>query len=91
VRESPSQAPTEGHSSADEITTLVDTAGAANVSLEDFGDDMRRLMNLSPLQKITKKYLRATMTLREYEIARKGYGEKLRVILGEDVPIETGR
>jgi hypothetical protein len=47
---------------------------------------MRRLMNLSPLQKVTKKYLRATITMREYEIAGKGYGEKWRVIIEEDVP-----
>jgi hypothetical protein len=76
----------EAHPSANEITTLVATAMAANVSLEDFGHDMRRLMNLPPLQKITKKYLRETMTMSEYEIARKGYGEKLRVSLTEDVP-----
>jgi hypothetical protein len=47
---------------------------------------MRRLMNLSPLQKVTKKYLRATITMREYEIAGKGYGEKWRVLMEEDVP-----
>jgi hypothetical protein len=74
------------HPSADEITALMDTARAANVSLEDFGDDIRRLMNLSPLQKITKKFLREHMTMAEYELARKGYGEKLRVILEEDFP-----
>src|SRR5919109_3927267 len=50
------------------------------------GDDMRRLMNLSPLQKVTKKYLRATITMREYEIAGKGYGEKWRVLMEGDVP-----
>jgi hypothetical protein len=44
---------------------------------------MLRLTNLSPIQKITKKYLRATITMREYEIARKGYGEKWRVIIKE--------
>jgi hypothetical protein len=47
---------------------------------------MRRLISLSPLQKITKKHLRATITMREYEIARKGYGEKWRVIIEVDVP-----
>jgi hypothetical protein len=86
VRASPSQAPTEGHPSADEITTLVDTARATSVSLEDFGDDMRRLINLSPLQKITKKYLQQHMTMSEYEIARSADSEKWRVILEEDVP-----
>jgi hypothetical protein len=64
----------------------MDTARAANVSLEDFGDDMRRLMHLSLLQKITKKYLHQHMTMSKYEIARKAYGDKLRVIIEEDVP-----
>jgi hypothetical protein len=81
-----SQTHTDTHPTADEITRLVDTARAANVSLEAFGHDMRRLMNLSSAQKITKKFLRETMTMDEYSIAREGYGEKLRVIIEEDVP-----
>jgi hypothetical protein len=77
----------EKHPTADEVTTLIETARAANVDLEAFGHDMRRLMNLSPAQKITKKFLRETMTMSEYELARKGYGEKWRVLIEEDVPI----
>jgi hypothetical protein len=78
--------PTARHPTADEITTLVDTARAANVSLEAFGHDMRRLMKLPDGQKITKKFLRETMTMAQYKLARKEYSEKLRVILEEDVP-----
>ena len=53
-----SQTLREVHPTADEITTLVDTAKAANVSLEAFGHDIRRLMQLLESQKITKKFLR---------------------------------
>jgi hypothetical protein len=84
--EDPSPGPMEGHPSADEITKLVDTAKAANVSLDAFGHDMRRLMQLPDGQKITKKFLRETMTMAQYSIARAHYGEALRQILEEDVP-----
>jgi hypothetical protein len=74
------------HPTADEITTLVESARAANVDLEAFGHDMRRLMQLPENQKITKKFLRETMTVTQYNTARAHYGEALRVLLDEDVP-----
>jgi len=74
------------HPTAEDITTLVDSARAANVELEAFGHDMRRLMQLAESQKITKKFLRETMTVTQYNTARAHYGEALRVILEEDVP-----
>jgi hypothetical protein len=80
------QGPTEKHPTADEISTLVESARAANVDLEAFGHDMRRLMKLPESQKITKKFLRETMTVTQYNTARAHYGEALRVILEEDVP-----
>jgi len=64
----------------------VDSARAANVDLEAFGHDMRRLMQLPESQKITKKFLRETMTMTQYNTARAHYGEALRVIIEEDVP-----
>jgi hypothetical protein len=81
-----SQGPAVMRPTADEITTLIDTARAANVSLEDFGHDMRRLMKLPESKKVTKKFLRETMTMAQYNTARAHYGEKLRVILEGDVP-----
>jgi hypothetical protein len=77
---------THTHPTADDITRLVDTARAANVDLEAFGHDMRRLMKLPESQKITKKFLRETMTMAQYNTARAHYGEVLRQILEEDVP-----
>jgi hypothetical protein len=47
---------------------------------------MRRLMRLPDGQKITKKFLRETMTMAQYNTARAHYAEKLRQILEEDVP-----
>ena len=81
-----SQSPAEAHPTAEEITTLIATARAANVSSEGFGHDMRRLMKFPESQKITKKFLRETMTMEQYNSARSHYGEALRQILEEDVP-----
>jgi len=65
--------PAEPHPTADEITTLVECARAANVDLEAFGHDMRRLMQLPDTQKITKKFLREHMTIAQYNTARAHY------------------
>jgi hypothetical protein len=43
-------------------------------------------MQLPESQKITKKFLRDTMTMAQYETARKAYREQLRAILEKDVP-----
>jgi hypothetical protein len=88
VGEGPSGAPTShmARPSAEEITTLVESARAAHVDLEAFGHDMRRLMKLPESQKVTKKFLRETMTMAQYNTARAQYGEALRVILEDDVP-----
>jgi hypothetical protein len=80
-------AATPPHPTAEDITTLVNSARAANVDLEAFGHDMRRLMQLPESQKITKKFLREQMIMAQYNQARAHYGEALRVILEEDVPI----
>jgi hypothetical protein len=81
-----SQTLREVHPTVDEITTLVHTAKAANVSLEAFGHDIRRLMQLPESQKMTKKFLRETMTMDQYNTARVHYGIVLRLVLEEDVP-----
>ena len=47
---------------------------------------MRRLMQLSGSQKITKKFRRETATVAQYNTARTHYGEALGKILEEDVP-----
>jgi hypothetical protein len=84
--EGPSHGPTEVHPTAEEISTLVDSARSANVSNDDFAHDMRRLMQLPHGQGITKKFLRETMTMSQYNTARAHYGEALHRILEENVP-----
>jgi hypothetical protein len=86
VGEGTADAATPPQPTAEDITTLVDSARAANVDLEAFGHDMRRLMQLPESQKITKKFLRERMTMAQYNTARAHYGEALRQILEEDVP-----
>jgi len=81
-----SHASAEKHPTADEVTKLIDTARAANVDLETFGHDMRRLIKLPESQKITKKFLCEQMTMSQYNTARAHYSEALRLILEEDVP-----
>ena len=63
----------------------MDTANAANVSLEDFVADMRRLMQLPNGQKLTKKFLRESLTMSQYNAARQHYGDALRQVLDQDV------
>jgi hypothetical protein len=82
--------PVDRHPTADEITRLVQCALAANHSIEAFGADMRRLMNLPETQKITKKFLRERMTMAQYEQARAHDGKTLAQILEENVPNFSG-
>jgi hypothetical protein len=86
TREGVSPSAEEKRPTAEEISTLVESARAANVDLEAFGHDMRRLMQLPDSRKVTKKFLREMMTMAQYNQARAHYGEALRVILEEDVP-----
>jgi hypothetical protein len=65
---------------------LIDAARAANVSLEDFAHDTRRLMQLPEGQNVPKKFLCDTMMMAQFNTARARYGEVLRVILNQDVP-----
>jgi hypothetical protein len=55
-------------------------------SKDDSAHDMQRLLKLPATQKITKKYLRETMTTAQYSTALAGYSEKLRQVLAQDVP-----
>jgi hypothetical protein len=52
-----------------QVNSLVELAKSTGVDLTSFGHDMRRLMNLSAETKITKKFLRETMTAAQYDEA----------------------
>jgi hypothetical protein len=84
--EPPAPDPVDWHLTVEEVNRLVECALAANNTMEAFGADMRRLMNLPETQKITKKFLRERMTMAQYDKARAHYGQTLAQILEEDVP-----
>jgi hypothetical protein len=76
--------PAEAHPTADQISALVEMARSCGVDLTSFGDHMRRLMQLSEETKITKKFLRESMTLAQYEGAWQHYNEVLKRHVAED-------
>jgi hypothetical protein len=77
--------PTEVHPTAEQISSLVEMARACGVDLPNFGDHMRRLMQLAEDTTITKKFLRESMTMAQYEVAWQHYHEVLRQHVEEDV------
>jgi hypothetical protein len=78
-------APAQGHPTADQISVLVEMARSCGIDLTSFGDHMRRLMQLAEDTRITKKFLRDSMTMAQYEAAWQHYNEALRKQMEEDV------
>jgi hypothetical protein len=65
--------PVEGHPTADQISALVEMARSCGIDLTSFGNHMRRLMQLTAETTITKKFLRESMTMAQYEVAWQHY------------------
>jgi hypothetical protein len=65
--------PTEVHPTADQISSLVELARSCGVDLTSFGNHLRRLMQLAAETTITKKFLRESMTMAQYEVAWQHY------------------
>jgi len=63
---------------ADQISALVEMARSCGVSLGSFGDHMRQLMNIPGETKITRKVLRETMTMPQFNNAWDHYNELLK-------------
>jgi hypothetical protein len=66
-------------------------ARSCGVDLTSFGDHMRRLMQLADDTKITKKFLRESMTMAQYEVAWQHYSEVLKKQVEEDVSDDPPR
>jgi hypothetical protein len=77
--------PEEVHPTADQIHSLIELARACDVDLVSFGQHMRRLMNLSEETKVTKKFLRESMTIAQFEEAWQHYNETLKKLVEEEV------
>jgi len=77
--------PAEGHPTADQISSLVEMARACGVDLTSFGHHMRGLMQLAEDTKITKKFLRESMTMAQYEVAWQHYNEGLKQHVEDEV------
>jgi hypothetical protein len=75
----------EVHPTADQISSLVEMARSCSIDLVSFGRHMRQLMDLPAETKITKKFLRETMTTAQYESAWQYYSEVLKKHVEEDV------
>jgi hypothetical protein len=82
------EAPEDMHPSADQISSLVELARSCDVDLVSFGHHMRRLMTLSEETKVTKKFLRESMTLAQFEEAWQHYSEMLKKLVEEQVVAE---
>ena len=81
----PQEPPTEVRPTADHISALVELARSCGVDLAGFGDHMRGLMDLPAETKITKKFLRESMTMMQYEDAWRYYSEVLKKHVEEDI------
>jgi hypothetical protein len=79
------ESPEEGHPTADQIHSLIELARACDVDLVSFGQHMRRLMNLSEETKVTKKFLRESMTIAQFEEAFQHYNEMLKKLVEDEV------
>jgi hypothetical protein len=77
--------PAEVHPTSDQISSLVAMVRSCGIDLASFGQHMRQLMDLPVDTKITKKFLRETMTMAQYESAWQHYGEVLKKHVEEDV------
>lgn len=85
ARPASEEAPAEVHPTADQISSLVEMARSCGVDLVGFGRHMRQLMDLPADTKITKKFLRETMTMAQFESAWQHYNEVLKKHVEEDV------
>jgi hypothetical protein len=76
------------HPTADQISSLVELARSCDVDLVSFGHHVRQLMNLSEETKVTKKFLRESMTMAEFEDVWQHYSAMLKKLVEEEVVAE---
>jgi hypothetical protein len=79
------ESPAAVHPTADHISSLIEMASACGVDLMSSGQHMRRLMKLPDETKITKTFLRESMTMAQCDIAWQHYSEMLKKRVEEAV------
>ena len=85
-------ASTNGHAQAaarptvEQVDALVALAESAHEPKEVFATQLRRIMGLTGEVRISKKFLRESMTLTQFEVARAYYERVLKQQVEEDVP-----
>ena len=92
-REEPQE---EGPPTADQVSALVEMARSCGVNLADFGDHIRQLMNLSGETRVTKKFLRESMTMAQFNNAWHHYNALLKAhveaeVSGASLPAREAR
>jgi hypothetical protein len=79
--------PAEGHPTAEDINALFDLAQVScQEPKELLGRRLREIMGLTSEVRISKKFLRDSMTLTQFEVARAYYEKILKRQVEEDVP-----
>jgi hypothetical protein len=77
----------EGHPTAEQINDLFDLAQVScHEPKEVFGRRLREIMGLTGEVRVSKKFLRDSMTLTQFEVARTYYKRLLKQQVEEDVP-----
>jgi ERF superfamily len=71
---------------AEEIDALVATAAACHEPKDVLATQLRRIMGLDGQARITKKFLRESMTVTQFEVARAYYERLLKQQIEEDIP-----
>lgn len=79
------------HPTADQVSSLVELARSCDVDLIAFGQFIRQVMNLTDEVKVTRKFLRESMTMPQYDVAWQHYSDLLKqqveeVVVADDVP-----
>jgi hypothetical protein len=80
-----SDEPEEQHPTADQVSSLAELAKACGVDLVAFGHHMRHWLNLAEETKVTKKFLRETLTIPQFEMVWQHYSELLKKHVEEEV------
>jgi hypothetical protein len=79
----------EAHPTTEQISALIELARACDADLVGFGPEMRRIMDLSADTKVTRKFLRDSMTMAHFGVAWAHYNQTLRNQVEADSEVDV--